>query len=67
MSSADELALALAGELGATTVTGLTRLSGGASRETWSFEADGRPLIVQRQRPGDTRDMAVEARVVQRA
>lgn len=67
MTSADDLAVALAGELGAVTITGLTRLSGGASRETWSFEADGRPLIVQRQRPGDTRDMAVEARVVQRA
>ncbi len=45
----------------------VTRLSGGASRETWSFEADGRPLILQRQRPGDTRDMMVEARVVEAA
>src|SRR3954451_19315820 len=26
------------------------RLSGGASRETWSFSADGRPLIAQLQR-----------------
>ena len=38
----------------------LTRLSGGASRETWRFEADGVPLILQRQRAGDVRDMAVE-------
>ncbi|MGI8757055.1 MAG: phosphotransferase family protein, partial [Acidimicrobiales bacterium] len=33
-------------------VVGLRRLSGGASRETWSFVADGRNLIVQRVRPG---------------
>lgn len=39
-------------------VDGLRRLSGGASRETWSFDAvvDGtrRPLILQRLRPGAT-------------
>ena len=35
-------------------VTGLVRLSGGASRETWSFDAGGRPLILQRQRSADT-------------
>lgn len=63
----DELAAALAEELGVRAVEGLTRLSGGASRETWSFRADGRPLILQRQRAGDTRDMAVEARVVRAA
>lgn len=38
-------------------VTDLRRLSGGASRETWSFSADGpvvgrRELILQRTRPG---------------
>ena len=33
-------------------VTGLERLSGGASRETWSFDVDGRPLVLQRQRRG---------------
>jgi aminoglycoside phosphotransferase (APT) family kinase protein len=41
-------------------VTGLRRLSGGASRETWSIDAargDGRPvpLILQRDRPGAVR------------
>lgn len=59
-----DLAVALADVLGVREVAGLTRLSGGASRETWSFQADGRPLIVQRQRSGDTRDMGVEAAVV---
>ncbi|MCW0211926.1 MAG: phosphotransferase family protein [Pseudonocardia sp.] len=33
------------------TVTGLTRLSGGASRETWSFDAGGHPLILRRDPP----------------
>jgi aminoglycoside phosphotransferase (APT) family kinase protein len=42
----------------------LHRLSGGASRETWRFTADGRDLILQRQRAGDQRDMLVEAGVV---
>ncbi len=53
--------------LGAHSIDQLSRLSGGASRETWSFVADGRPLILQRQRPGDTRDMMIEARVLQAA
>lgn len=48
-------------------ITDLARLSGGASRETWRFVADGRPLIVQRQRSGDQRDMLVEAAVVSAA
>ena len=43
---------ALAGVLGAHELQGLRRLSGGASRETWAFDADGRPLILQRERPG---------------
>jgi aminoglycoside phosphotransferase (APT) family kinase protein len=37
------------------TVTNLRRLSGGASRETSSFELDGEPLIVQQERPGSVR------------
>ncbi|MGA9278841.1 phosphotransferase family protein [Ilumatobacter sp.] len=54
----------LSATLGGARVDDLTRLSGGASRETWRFVADGRPLVVQRQRAGDIRDMMVEARVV---
>ncbi len=68
MSSAtQELTAGLAEVLGATVVDGLTRLSGGASRETWRFVADGRALILQRQRGGDTRDMGIEADVLRAA
>jgi aminoglycoside phosphotransferase (APT) family kinase protein len=44
-------------------VTGLRRLSGGASRETWSFDADRRPLILRRDPPAAPRpaEMAREA------
>jgi aminoglycoside phosphotransferase (APT) family kinase protein len=40
--------------LGGGEITNLRRLSGGASRETWAFEYDGEPLIVQQQRAGGT-------------
>ncbi len=53
--------------LGVDEVRDLTRLSGGASRETWRFVVDGRPLVLQRQRPGADRDMAVEVRVLRAA
>ncbi len=49
-------------------VTGLTRLSGGASRETWAFDLDGRPLILRRDPPGAARatpgGMGLEARAI---
>jgi aminoglycoside phosphotransferase (APT) family kinase protein len=48
---ADDLALALGQRLGGA-VTGLRRLSGGASRETWSFSLDDRPLVLRRDPPG---------------
>lgn len=41
----------LAKELGGE-IADLARLSAGASRETWSFSADGEPLILQRNRVG---------------
>lgn len=62
-SLADELSAALDGAA----ITDLHRLSGGASRETWRFHADGVPRIVQRQRAGDVRDMLIEADVVRAA
>jgi aminoglycoside phosphotransferase (APT) family kinase protein len=62
----DELAEQL-GQLLDGEVTGLQRLSGGASRETWSFDVDGRPLILQRQRRGATADMPLEAAVLRAA
>lgn len=50
----EELAAGLAGVIGVESVADLERLSGGASRETWAFDAvvDGarRPLILQRRR-----------------
>ncbi len=64
---AGQLAGQLAGVVGAASVTDVVRLSGGASRETWRFVADGRPLILQRQRSGDGRDMGVEASVLRAA
>ncbi|HSL74554.1 MAG TPA: phosphotransferase family protein [Ilumatobacteraceae bacterium] len=59
-----ELSTMLSQLLDGAAIHGLHRLSGGASRETWRFEADSRPLILQRQRSGDGRDMLVEAGVV---
>lgn len=60
----EDLSAALATVLGAVEVSDLVRLSGGASRDTFRFVADGRPLILQRQRGGDLRDMGIEARVL---
>jgi aminoglycoside phosphotransferase (APT) family kinase protein len=59
-----ELSMMLSQLLGGADIGDLHRLSGGASRETWRFSADGRALILQRQRSGDRRDMLVEAGVV---
>ena len=64
---AADLAAMLEGVLGVCAVDDLVRLSGGASRETWRFGADGRPLVVQIQRAGDLRDMRLEASVVSAA
>lgn len=63
------LATALAGVTGAASITGVRRLSGGASRETWAFDADGRPLILQRERPGGMRTagMGIEAALLRAA
>jgi aminoglycoside phosphotransferase (APT) family kinase protein len=61
------LSAQLADALGGAAVTDLRRLSGGASRDTWRFMADGRPLVVQRQRGGAAQDMALEAAVVRAA
>jgi aminoglycoside phosphotransferase (APT) family kinase protein len=38
--------------LGPVEIDGLRQLSGGASRETWSFSANGRALILRRDPPG---------------
>ncbi|MFV2215500.1 phosphotransferase family protein [Actinomadura sp. LOL_016] len=59
---------ALAARLGAR-IDGLRRLSGGASRETWAFTADGRPLVLRRDPPTapDAEAMAREAALLSSA
>ena len=47
-----DLAEGIRGVLGAREVSGLHRLSGGASRETWRFRADDQDLVLQRVRQG---------------
>jgi aminoglycoside phosphotransferase (APT) family kinase protein len=68
MGATDDLARDL-GRLLDGTVSELRRLSGGASRETWSFRLDGRPLILQRQRPASdlARSMRDETAAVRAA
>jgi aminoglycoside phosphotransferase (APT) family kinase protein len=75
----DHLAAAVGGLLGeilddpSVRIEGLHRLSGGASRETWSFTAVGRggvarPLILRRDPPGAVKQgMAMEARLFEAA
>lgn len=63
----DALAVSLSAVLGGGRISDLHRLSGGASRETWQFACDGQPLILQRQRTGDMRDMGVEVDVLRAA
>jgi aminoglycoside phosphotransferase (APT) family kinase protein len=70
-----DLAAALRGVLGPVAIQGLTRMSGGASRETWSFDAVTRggsreELVLRRDppgRPGEPGAMSREARVIGRA
>lgn len=60
MTTPEQLATRLTEVLpGAPDVAELRRLTGGASRETWSLEADGRPLILQRARPGSPADRSM--------
>src|SRR5262249_59950831 len=69
------LAASLRAVLGTVTVEGLTRLSGGASRETWSFDAVGpggsrTELVLRRDppgRPGEPGALTREARVIEAA
>ncbi|WP_181783163.1 phosphotransferase family protein, partial [Pseudonocardia pini] len=65
---AKQLAVALAEVLGTDVeVAGLHRLTGGASRETWSFTANGERLILRRDPPGTTdrpHGMVLEARAI---
>ena len=51
-STAARLQATLEPVLGRVGIENLARLSGGASKETWSFSADGRDLILRRDPPG---------------
>jgi aminoglycoside phosphotransferase (APT) family kinase protein len=48
-------------------VDALTRLSGGASRETWRFRAGDEWFVLQRQRGGSPRDMSTEVAALRAA
>lgn len=62
-----DLEHALSSVLGGATVGALVRLTGGASRETWRFSANGEPMVLQRQRGGAVREMGTEASVLRAA
>ncbi|MCX2715537.1 phosphotransferase family protein [Mycolicibacterium sp. J2] len=58
----------LASVLGASRVTDLRVLTGGASRATWAFTADGRPLILRTGPPDEIHaGMELEAAALRRA
>jgi aminoglycoside phosphotransferase (APT) family kinase protein len=63
-SQVDSLRTLLADHFPGAEVEDLQRLSGGASRETWRFRANGRSWVLQQQRNGDVRDMEIEASAV---
>lgn len=53
--------------MGADHVVGLRRLSGGASRETWRFTADGEDFVLQRVRQGTPGGLRCEPAVLRAA
>jgi aminoglycoside phosphotransferase (APT) family kinase protein len=66
-SAHEELEQGLARVMNAASITHLQRLSGGASRETWRFAADGDEFVLQRVRPGTIGGFQVEPRVLSAA
>lgn len=66
-SAHEELEQGLTRVMNAASVTNLQRLSGGASRETWRFTADGEGFVLQRVRPGAIGGFQVEPRVLSAA
>ena len=54
----------LAGVVDARTIGEVTRLPGGASRETYRFVADGEALVLQLQRPRTDRSLVAEAELM---
>jgi aminoglycoside phosphotransferase (APT) family kinase protein len=66
-SPRDLVAATLLGVVGGGRVDELTRLTGGASRETWRARVGDDTFVVQRRRPDGERDMAIEAAVLRAA
>lgn len=60
----NQLAADLSRVMNGVEVTGLVRLSGGASRETWRFTADGSHYVLQRVRPGRPDGLGCEPAVL---
>lgn len=74
MSDLEQALNAIAPQLGGKSITGLRRLSGGASQETWAFSLDtGQPLILRRKpqgavsTTGAANPLATEAAVIKAA
>lgn len=74
MQDLEDALNAIAPQLGGRAITGLRRLSGGASQETWAFELDGaRPLILRRKpagaasTTGNVNPLATEAALIRAA
>ena len=63
----DGLSRGLSTVLDGAVIGSLVRLTGGASRETWMFTADGESMVLQRQRGGAVREMGTEASVLRAA
>ncbi len=69
-SLSEQIAATLEPVLGDAAISNLERLSGGASRETWSFSAGDRELVLRRDppgRPGAPGSMAREASAIRAA
>ena len=66
-STPEELSSAITAATGLDGISQLRRLTGGASRETWSFQVGSERHIIQRQRLTSPRDMHVEVGVLEAA
>lgn len=62
-----EMSEAIRAVLGAASVSHLRRLSGGASRETWRFNADDADYVLQRVRNGTPNGLGAEPAVLKAA
>ena len=62
-----ELAQGIAQVMNVSSVDDLRRLTGGASRETWMFTANGEKYVMQRVRPGHLGGLGFEPQVLMQA